>query len=88
VLSLLVLARTERSEMLALIALVYVGIVVASLFYNYANLFGGSSLNTPFKGDAALLPNVLIPGLYLILASLVLRRSTRRRLLIRGESFE
>jgi hypothetical protein len=65
-LSLLVLARTERSETLAVIALVYVGIVVVSLFYNYANLFGGSSLNTPFKGDAALLPNVLIPGVYLI----------------------
>jgi hypothetical protein len=86
-LSLLVLARTERSQTLALLALMYVGIVVASLFYNYANLFGGSSLDTPFQGDAALLPNVLIPGIYLILASWLLRRSTRRRGSIRGESF-
>jgi hypothetical protein len=87
-LSLLVLARTERSRTLALIALGYVEIVVASLFYNYVNLFGRAGLDTPFRGDAALLPNVLIPGAYLIVASLVLRRSTRRRGLTRGESFE
>jgi hypothetical protein len=60
-LGLLVLARTERSETLPLIALVYVRIVVASLFYNSANLFGGSGLNTSFKGDAVLLPNVVNP---------------------------
>jgi hypothetical protein len=87
-LSLLVLARTERSETLAMIALVYVGIVVASLFYNYVNLFGRSGLNAPFHGEAALIPNVLIPGVYLIVASLMLRRSTRRRGYIRGESLE
>jgi hypothetical protein len=82
------LGRTERSEMLALIALMYVGIVVASLFYNYVNLFGRYGLNTLFQGEAAYLPNVLIPGAYLIVASLVLRRSTRRRRYIRGESLE
>jgi hypothetical protein len=87
-LSLLVLARTERSGTLAMIALVYVGVVFASLFYNYVNLFGRSRLNTPFHGEAALIPNVLIPGVYLIVASLVLRRSTRRRGYIRGESLE
>jgi hypothetical protein len=87
-LSLLVLARTERSKTLAMIALMYVGIVVASLFYSYANLFGRSGLSTLFHGEAALLPNVLIPGTYLIVASLMLRRSTRRRGYIRGESLE
>jgi hypothetical protein len=84
-LSLLVLARTERSGTLAMIALVYVGIVFASLFYNYVNLFGRSGFNTPFQGEAALIPNVLIPGVFLIVASLVLRRSTKRRGYIRGE---
>jgi hypothetical protein len=87
-LSLLVLARTERSQTLAMVALVYVGIVVASLSYNYVNLFGRPGLNTPFHGEAAYLPNVLIPGAYLIVASLLLRRSTRRRGYIRGESLE
>jgi hypothetical protein len=87
-LSLLVLARTERSGTLATIALVYVGIVYGSLFYNYVNLFGRSGFNTPFHGGAALIPNVLLPGVFLIVASLVLRRSTRRRGYIRGESLE
>lgn len=72
-LSLLVLVRTERSGALAIIALGYGGTVVASLFNNYANLFGGSSLNTPFQGDAAVLPNVQIPGIYLFVTSLVLQ---------------
>jgi hypothetical protein len=87
-LSQLVLARTERSKTLAMIALVYVGIVVVSLFYNYVNLFERPGLNTPFHGEVAYLPNVLIPGAYLIVASLLLRRSTRRRAHIRGESLE
>ncbi|HEY5274622.1 MAG TPA: hypothetical protein VIJ34_15530 [Acidimicrobiales bacterium] len=87
-LSLLVLSRTERSKSLAVIALVYVGIVVASLFYNYVNLFGQTGLNTPFHGETALLPNVLVPGVYLIVASLVLRRSTKRRGFTRGGSLE
>jgi hypothetical protein len=87
-LSLLVLARTERSGTLATIALVYVGIVVASLFYNYVNLFGRFGFHTPFRKDAELLPNILIPGVYLIVTSLVLRRLSGRRGHIRGESFE
>ena len=45
-----------------MIALMYVGIVVALLFYNYVNLFGRSGLITPFHGEAVLIPNVLIPG--------------------------
>jgi hypothetical protein len=49
-LSLVVLARTDRSETPALIALVYVGIVFALLFYNYVNLFRRSGLSTPFHG--------------------------------------
>jgi hypothetical protein len=87
-LSQLVLARTERSKTLAMIALVYVGIVVVSLFYNYVNLFERPGLNALFHGEVAYLPNVLIPGAYLIVASLLLRRSTRRRGHIRGESLE
>jgi hypothetical protein len=40
---------------LPLIALMYVGIVFASLFYNYVNLFGRSGFHTPFHGEAALI---------------------------------
>ena len=50
----------------------YVGIVFASLF------------STPFRGEAVLIPSVLIPG-YLIVASLVLRGLAGRRGNIRGE---
>jgi hypothetical protein len=49
-LSLLLLARTARSGRLPLIALECIGIVVASLFNSYTALFGGSSMNTRFKG--------------------------------------
>jgi hypothetical protein len=60
------------NETSALIALMYVGIVFASLF------------STPFRGEAVLIPSVLIPG-YLIVASLVLRGLAGRRGNIRGE---
>jgi len=85
--SLLALARTERSGTLAVLALTYVAIVVPSLFYNYINLFGRFGLRSADEVKWSFLPNILVPGLYLIGASLVLKRSTRRRRPTGGEFF-
>lgn len=82
--SLLVLARTERSGWMAIFVLGYAVLIGFSLFYNDVNVFRMLGIAEPFRGSASLLPNLIVPGVYLLTGGAVLRLATRRRFLIDG----
>ena len=83
--SLFVLARTERSVALAMFAGGFSVLVGISLFYNVVNAFERVGLAAPFRGTAALLPNLIVPGMYLVLGGLLFWNSTRRFALAGGD---
>lgn len=83
--SLFVLARTERSVPLAMFAIGFFVLVCISLFYNVVNVFERVGLAAPFRGSAALLPNLIVPGIYLVLGGLLFWNSTRRLALAGGD---
>jgi hypothetical protein len=77
-LSLAVLAVYERSAgMVALVGGYWI-LAACSLFYNDANELRRVHLGGPFTGSWSLLPNLVVPGTYLILAGLLLLSSRRR----------
>lgn len=75
--SLGVLARTERSWWMGLITMGYSILVGLSLFYSDVNEVQRLGLGAPFGGSASVLPNLLVPGAYLVVGALLLRRSMR-----------
>jgi hypothetical protein len=62
-----VLALVERSRPLGLFALVFFALAVLSCLYDVVNLFSRIGLGGPFDGGASQLPNLIVPGLFLVL---------------------
>ena len=70
-LGLLALALLERSVWYVLYALGFVGIALLSSLYNVSNLFDRLGIGRPFDGNGQELPNLLLPGAYLLLGGFV-----------------
>jgi hypothetical protein len=62
-----VLAAIERSWGFAIFAAGFVGLALLSCLYDEVNIFGRLGLGVPFNGGGSALPNLLVPGIYLIL---------------------
>lgn len=60
------LAIIERSLSLGLFAAAFFGLALLSCLYDDVNLFGRLGLGGPFGGSASSLPNLLLPGLFLL----------------------
>jgi hypothetical protein len=74
----LVLAAVERSGPLVVFAVVFAAVALMSCLYDDINLFGRLGIGAPFNGAAEELPNILIPGVLLILGGIGFRLSERR----------
>lgn len=83
--SLFVLARTERSLPMAIFAGGFLGLTSISLFYNVVNAFERVGIAGPFAGSGTLLPNLIVPGTYLLLGGLLFCNSTRRTSVFEGD---
>lgn len=83
--SLLVLAGTERSGRMAVFATGCVVLVGFSLFYNDVDALRRLGLAGPFKGSASLFPNLLVPGVYLLIGGILFWNATRRSAIVEGE---
>ncbi len=62
-----VLAALERSPGFALYAAGFCGLALLSCLYDEVNIFGRIGIGAPFGGSTYALPNLLLPGLYLVL---------------------
>jgi hypothetical protein len=81
-LGLIVLAIIERSWSFALFVAGFLGLALLSCLYDVSNLFERLDLGRSWSGNNEAVPNLIVPGLYLVaggLALLVLRRDARRR---------
>ena len=65
-----VLALVERSRSLGLFAGGFFALALLSCLYDDDNLLQRFGLDAPFRGSAHELPNLLLPGLYLLLGGL------------------
>ena len=83
--SLFVLARTEQSLPMTIFASGFAALVCISPFYTDVNAFERVHLAGPFKGSAVLLPNLIVPGMYLVLGGLLFCTSARRMALVEGD---
>ena len=75
---LIALAITERSRAFLLYVVGFLAIALLSCLYDVSNLFVRLGLGSIWNGNAAALPNLILPGLYLLIGGLVfyvLRRS-------------
>jgi uncharacterized membrane protein YhaH (DUF805 family) len=62
-----VLAALERSLGFALFAVGFCGLALLSCLYDEVNIFSRIGLGTLFGGTTGALPNLLVPGLYLVI---------------------
>jgi hypothetical protein len=65
-----VLALLERSRAFGLFAAGFLALAVLSCLYDEVNLFYRFGLGAPFGGGGNALPNLLVPGIYLLLGGL------------------
>ncbi len=72
----LVLSWTERSAPLAVIGVGYLALAIAANVYNLSDL---DQAGLPFSGRYDMLPNVLLPGVALLVAGLVAAAVMRHR---------
>jgi hypothetical protein len=70
-LGLLTLAISERSTWYELYSLGFIGLALLSSLYNVSNLFDRIGVGGSFKGRGEELPNLILPGAYLLLGGLV-----------------
>ena len=76
-----VLAGIERSWGFGIFAAGFVGLALLSCLYDEVNIFGRLGLGVPFDGGGSALPNLVLPGIYLVLGAVgfwVAGRRTRR----------
>jgi len=66
-----VLALLERNVHLALFTVAFFGLALLSTLYNDANLFQRVGMGWLFNGSGAELPNLLLPGLFMLIGGLV-----------------
>jgi hypothetical protein len=72
------LAALERSVPFGIFAVGFLGLALLSCLYDDVNIFQRIGLAGPFQGGANALPNLLIPGLYLLIGGLVFWLAGRR----------
>jgi hypothetical protein len=75
---LIALAITERSRAFLLYVAGFLGIAVLSCLYDVSNLFVRLGIGSTWNGNIEALPNLILPGLYLLIGGVVffvLRRS-------------
>jgi hypothetical protein len=86
---LMALAITERSRAFLIYVVGFLGIALLSCLYDVSNLFVRLGIGSTWNGNTEALPNLILPGLYLLIGGVVfyvLRRSgvtfriTRRRI--------
>jgi hypothetical protein len=75
-----VLALLERNTVLGLFTLAFFGLALLSTLYDDANLFQRVGMGGLFDGSGAELPNLLLPGLFMLLGGLVFWWYGRRNL--------
>lgn len=73
-----VLALLERNVHLGLFTLAFFGLALMSTLYDDANLFQRVGLGRIFNGSGAELPNLLLPGLFMLAGGLVFWWHSRR----------
>lgn len=75
-----VLAVLERNIRLGLFTLAFFGLALLSTLYDDANLFQRVGMGWMFNGSGAELPNLLLPGLFMLAGGLVFWWCSRRAL--------
>jgi hypothetical protein len=63
----LVLAILERNVWYVVFALGFVGLALLASLYNVSNLFDRFGIGGPFNGNGSEMPNIILPGVYLLL---------------------
>jgi uncharacterized membrane protein YhaH (DUF805 family) len=77
-LGIVVLALLERSRAFVVFAAGFCGLALLSCLYDEVNIFGRVGLGGPFGGTTDALPNLIVPGLYLILGGVGFWLGVRR----------
>jgi hypothetical protein len=75
---LIALAITERSRAFLLYVVGFLGLALLSCLYDVSNLFVRLGIGSTWNGNIEALPNLILPGLYLLIGGVVfyaLRRS-------------
>jgi hypothetical protein len=75
---LLALAITERSRAFLIFVVGFLGLALLSCLYDVSNLFVRLGVGSTWNGNTEALPNLILPGLYLLVGGVVfyvLRRS-------------
>ncbi len=70
-LGLLVLSALERSRPFLVFALGFFGLALLSSLYDVVNLFQRLGIGAPFRNGDNALPNLILPGAYLVIGGLV-----------------
>jgi hypothetical protein len=73
-----VLAVTERNWSMAIFVVGFALLVAVSLFYDDVNAFERLGIGGWFAGGALLVPNLLVPGVYLLVGGILLWRPVAR----------
>ncbi len=75
---LVALAITERSRAFLLYVAGFLGIAVLSCLYDVSNLFVRLGIGSTWNGNVEALPNLILPGLYLLVGGVVFYVLRRR----------
>jgi hypothetical protein len=70
-LGLIVLSALERSRPFVVFAVGFLGLALLSNLYNVVNLFQRLHIGGPFTGNGSTLPNLVLPGAYLLVGGLL-----------------
>jgi hypothetical protein len=73
------LAMLERSRAFGLYAVGFCGLALLSCLYDDSNLFDRFGIGNPFLGGGEEVPNLLLPGLYLLLGGIGFWLGNRHR---------
>lgn len=75
---LIALAITERSRAFLLYVAGYLGLAMLSCLYDVSNLFVRLGIGSTWNGNTEALPNLILPGLYLLVGGVVFYVVRRR----------
>lgn len=78
-LSLFVLSRTERSVAMAIVSAGFAVVVMLSLAYNMDDALRRIGLGALFRESTVVIPNILVPALFLIASAIFLKASSTRQ---------
>lgn len=77
---LLVLSALERSHPFVVFALGFLGLALLGSLYNVSNLFTRLGIDGPFRYGGERLPNLVLPGAYLVVGGLIFLLARGRRI--------